>query len=425
LHNGKAVPPERGGQVAAFWAHKAHRFLALRCGRRFGKTDFDKTVACDAATKSKSIGWFAPDYKRLSEAYNEIATILKPVRLASSKVDGVYRTITGGRIDFWTLEDPDAGRSRKYHGVVIDEGAFTKPNMMATWEKAIKPTLLDYGGWAIASSNTNGIADDNFFYAICHEPKYGFADCHFTTFDNPFLPEGELAKLQAENHPLVFKQEYLAEFVDWSGVQFFALVDCLENGEPVAYPAKVDAVFATIDTAVKTGKDHDATAVVYWSYSKVGRDRPQLVILDWDVVQVEGSLLEAWLPGVYKRLEELAAATGARAGSLGAFIEDKASGTILLQQAKRRNWRATAIDSKLTSLGKDERAINVSGYVYRGQVRLSAFARDKVSIYKGRTANHFMKQVFGYRLGIKDQEDDALDCFCYGIAVGLGNVGGF
>ncbi len=62
---------------------------------------------------------------------------------------------------------------------------------------------------------------------------------------------------------LVYAQEYLAEFVDWAGVGFFAREKLLSNGEPVPYPARCDAVFAVIDTASKTGTEHDATAVTF------------------------------------------------------------------------------------------------------------------------------------------------------------------
>jgi hypothetical protein len=61
----------------------------------------------------------------------------------------------------------------------------------------------------------------------------------------------------------------------------------------------------------------------------------------------------------------------ARKGWLGAWIENKGSGSILIQQAQRRGWRAHAIESKLTDVGKDERAISVSGYVYRDMVKFS------------------------------------------------------
>jgi hypothetical protein len=109
------------------------------------------------------------------------------------------------------------------------------------------------------------------------------------------------------------------------------------------------------------------------------------MILDWDIAQIEGALLETWLPMVFDRLEELARVCGARYGSAGALIEDKNSGTILLQQALRRDMPAQAIDSKLTALGKDERAINASGYVFKGNVKYTDHAFHKTVIHKGRS----------------------------------------
>jgi hypothetical protein len=71
-------------------------------------------------------------------------------------------------------------------------------------------------------------------------------------------------------------------------------------------------------------------------------DLRRLVILDWDIVQIEGALLETWLPSVFETLEELARGCRAR-GGWTAFIEDKNSGTILLQQARRRGLPVTPI----------------------------------------------------------------------------------
>ena len=149
-------------------------------------------------------------------------------------------------------------------------------------------------------------------------------------------------------------------------------------------------------------------------------------ILDWDIVQIEGSLLETWLPTVFQNIEHWAAQTNASAGaSMGAWIEDKSSGMVLLQQCKRRGWPARPIESRLTSVGKDERAISVSGYVYRGLVKMTEHAYNKTVNYKGQTANHFRKQVNGFRVGIKDQQDDLADAFCYAVALALGNSEGF
>jgi hypothetical protein len=155
--------------------------------------------------------------------------------------------------------------------------------------------------------------------------------------------------------------------------------------------------------------------------------RISLFILDWDVVQIEGAMLETWLPQVFARLEELAQLCRARRGSIGAFIEDKNSGTILLQQAWRRQLRVYAIDSKLTGMGKDERAISVSGYVHRELVKYTDRAFEKTVIYKRHSRNHLLDQVESCRIGdqANDREDDLLDTFCYGIALALGNSEGF
>ena len=44
----------------------------MRCGRRWGKTALDVTEACDAAAKGQYVGWFAPEYKLLAEAYRRL-----------------------------------------------------------------------------------------------------------------------------------------------------------------------------------------------------------------------------------------------------------------------------------------------------------------------------------------------------------------
>jgi len=418
------LPTFHADQVRAY--RMKSRFKAVRCGRRWGKTILGETVACDGAIKKQSIGWFAPAYKYTAEVYNDIDEILRPVKLRSSKTEGVYRTRSGGHIDFWTLENQDAGRGRKYHGVVIDEGAFAGKDMMSTWQRAIRPTLLDFGGWALVLSNTNGEDPENFFWRICNEPEHGFREYHAPTHNNPHLPAEEVEKLIRENHPLVYRQEYLAEFVDWAGVAFFSRASLLVNDQPLPLPMKCDAIYAIIDSATKTGKDNDGTAVTFFALNK--HDLYPLQIVDWDIVQIEGAVLETWLPTVFQRLEELAKACGARMGSLGVWIEDAASGMILLQQARRRNWPARPIDSKLTSVGKDERAISVSGYVYQGKVKFTAPAYEKTVNFKNVSRNHLLSQIVGFRVGDKEaakRPDDLLDTFTYGVAIGLGNAAGF
>lgn len=433
------LPILHSGQVKAYHTKGRHR--AIRCGRRWGKSAFGTTISADSAGKGQLVGFFAPDYRRLSEIYRDNLGILEPIKVAASHNE-IIRCTTGGQIEFWTLEDENAGRSRKYHKVIIDEAAFTKPNMIDIWERSIEPTLFDYSGEALVLSNTNGIDEDNFFWRICNIAKYGFGQYHAPIHDNPLIPmklpgetdeahqvrrAQEFARLVDSKPPLVYQQEYLAEFVDWSGSAFFALDKLLNNGKPASTPALCDYVFAVIDSATKTGKEHDGTAVTYFSFNEHFAGSAPLTVLDWDITQIEGALLESWLPNVFRRLEELSRATHARAGSVGVFIEDKASGMVLIQQAQRREWPVHAIDSKMTSLGKNERAINVSGYVFQGKVKISEYAFAKTTIYKEVSRNHLVSQVVGFRVNDndRDREDDLLDTVCYGIALALGNSEGF
>jgi hypothetical protein len=448
------TPPKRlslgtlhAGQVKAFLALRGHRFKALRCGRRFGKTDFAKTWIKEGLVQGFECAWLAPQHKTWSEVYSETASALAGLVEHTSKTAGVMKFKTGGRLDFWSLENSIAGRGRRYHRIVIDEAAFAKDgdnktdgSTMEIWEKSIKPTLYDFGGEALVCSNSAGKNPDNFFYNICTDAQYGFKEHHAPTMGNPMLPKRMQsesveewlvrrdrfqADLIKENDPLVYAQEYLAEFVDWSGVAFFSREKLLDQGQPVPFPTHCDGVFAVIDTASKTGTDHDATAVTYFAIDRYSGF--PLIVLDWDIAQIEGAILETWLPSVFRRLEELARLCGARNGAVGAWIEDKSSGTILLQQAHRRNMGAQAIDTKLTAMGKDERAISVSGYVHKGQVKYSDHAFNKVAIYKRKSRNHLLDQVESFRIGDKDsdREDDLLDTFCYGISIALGNSEGF
>lgn len=317
---------------------------------------------------------------------------------------------------------------------MIDEAAFAKANLAVIWEQAIEPTLLDYstllyGGKCLIVSNTNSIDADNFFYMICETqvPKWKFAQFHAPTSNNPYMPPSRLAELKATKHPLVWQQEYLAEFVDFSGVSFFERDKLLLDGKPVPMPQGVESVFAVIDTAVKEGKEHDATAVGYFALMPAWFDTYKLVCLDWDLVSVDGAMLEVWIRDVFAMLEHLAKSCKAVYGSSGAFIEDANSGSILLQQCALRGWPAEALPAILTMKGKDARAINASSPVYCGKVKFSENAYEKTSTFKDTTRNHMLSQISTFRVGDKDaakRSDDLLDVFTYAVAITLGDTEG-
>ena len=119
------------------------RFNVLSCGRRWGKTMMSVQLAVRTALSGKPAGWFAPSYKLLSDAWDQMTEVLHPLiaaRIAEANKSERQIRICGTVIDFWTLERPNAGRGRKYARAIIDEAAIAR-NFREDWTRAIRPTL--------------------------------------------------------------------------------------------------------------------------------------------------------------------------------------------------------------------------------------------------------------------------------------------
>ena len=237
------------------------RFRVISAGRRFGKT----MLACNwlammpgGAISGKPVAFFSPTYKLLLDVWTDMERTLKPIIRKANKTEMRIELITGGKVDFWTLEDPDAGRGRKYTRIVIDEAAHAR-YLKDAWERAIAPTLTDYQGDAWFISTPNGI---NYFHELYQrgvtcEPDW--QSWHMPTTVNPFISAEEVARYRTELPELVFRQEYLAEFVTFGA----GLVkpDMIQVG-PVH--AGLPVVLG-VDLAISEKQGADYTAIVAMS----------------------------------------------------------------------------------------------------------------------------------------------------------------
>src|SRR5664279_3655146 len=97
------------GQINAYRALGPHRFGALRCGRRFGKTDLAKSWIKQGLLQGEACAWFAPQHMLASEVYADLARDLYPLMVAGNRGAGTLKLQTSGRVDFWSLERPIAG----------------------------------------------------------------------------------------------------------------------------------------------------------------------------------------------------------------------------------------------------------------------------------------------------------------------------
>jgi hypothetical protein len=191
---------------------EAQRFNVLSCGRRFGKSALAINLCSETAIQAQPVGYFAPTYKLLEGTYKECLNTLEPI--IKKKHDNQFiELITGGSIEFWSLDNPNAGRSRKYKRVIVDEAAFVK-QLWEAWTQSIRPTLTDLIGDAWFMSTPRGKND---FFKLYNRGKGGEANWQSwtkTTYDNPFIDANEINDARKDLPQLAFSQEYLAEFND-------------------------------------------------------------------------------------------------------------------------------------------------------------------------------------------------------------------
>jgi hypothetical protein len=186
------------------------RFNVVACGRRFGKSALATNLLAKPALSGFPVAYFTPTYKLLEPTFNELISILGPA-IKRSHLNNKIELNTGGNIDFWSLENPLAGRSRKYKRAVVDEAAFVK-DLKTSWDEAIRPTLTDFKGDGFFFSTPKGKND---FYKYFNRGKIGeanWASFQMSTYENPFIDPNELDDVKKEIPSIAFSQEYLAEF---------------------------------------------------------------------------------------------------------------------------------------------------------------------------------------------------------------------
>lgn len=237
----------------------ARRFNTVACGRRFGKTAMGIAIAAigwpgnyKGVAQGFDIGWFAPNYKLLDEAWRTAKRVFG-AQDQVARTDAQQHRMelrTGGALDFWTLEDEDAGRGRRYGVVVVDEAAMAR-NLQAAWQQAIRATLSDHEGGAWFLSTPKG---RNYFHglSLLSASKPDWAHHHAPTSANPFIKASEIESAREILPERIFAQEYLAQFLEEGGGVFrrvTAAVDtslddhqntCLDVGDGRAYVIGID-----------------------------------------------------------------------------------------------------------------------------------------------------------------------------------------
>lgn len=284
----------------------------VACGRRFGKTTLGVNRLIGPALEGYPVAWFSPRFKFLTEVWRDFRRLLHPVIAAKNEQDRRIELVTGGVIEFWSLEDPDAGRGRKYRRVVIDEAAMVR-NLEESWSNAIRPTLTDYEGDADLYSTPKG---RNFFWKAYTWGEDGanldWYAVRMPTISNPFIKPAEVEAARTQLPERVFQQEYLAEFLDDAGGVFRGVSYAVDAGrtedEPprarTRYCAGVDLA-RTQDFTVISVFDPNGRQVYFERFNQISWERQIAAIVSAATRYAADVVLDSTGVGdpIFERLE--------------------------------------------------------------------------------------------------------------------------
>ena len=211
---------------------QARRFNWLSAGRRWRKTTMCMSIAVEAALAGQQIVWGAPVYDQVFTGWLE--TQQAAGNVADFNVSRMTATFPGrGAIIYRSLDDPDNVRSKTADGVVIDECGDV---MEAAWYEALRPMLMDTGGWAWGIGTPKGrnwfwrehakARDEDGEAMSWQAPTLGarivgqelVREPH--PLENPDIAWGELLSLWQTMPERSFRQEILAEFMEDAGGVF-------------------------------------------------------------------------------------------------------------------------------------------------------------------------------------------------------------
>lgn len=235
---------------------ESKRFNVVDIGRRAGKTTLGMDRCATRETLPYPVGWFSPSYKMLTEIWRNAERIFQPITLRKSSQDHRLELITGGVLEFWSLDNPDVARGRKYRRVIVDEAAMI-PKLQDAWNYVIRPTLVDFAGDAYFLSTPKGL---NFFWQMWgwgQDPAMAeWASWKMPTMVNPLIASSEIEAMRVTMPERVFAQEILADFIeDAAGV--FRRVREAATAEPVEQGAVGNQYLFGVDF----GKHEDFTVI--------------------------------------------------------------------------------------------------------------------------------------------------------------------
>jgi PBSX family phage terminase large subunit len=209
-------------------ANDNHRFRVVNCGRRFGKTVLarEEMIGVAIAKKGRRVAYYAPTRDDAREImWSMLIKRCEPITNDKNEtlLQIKVRTQDGGEsliaLYGWeSVQERGKGRGLANDFIVMDEVAQYR-NFWVGWEQVLSPTLIDRKGGALFISTPKGF---NHFYDLFNlkDKNKDYSSWHFTSYDNPFLPEEELVREKETKTEDNFAQEYMGDWRKVTGLVY-------------------------------------------------------------------------------------------------------------------------------------------------------------------------------------------------------------
>jgi hypothetical protein len=147
------------------------------------------------------------------------------------KVDRQILLPNGGEVTVRSADNPDTLRGEGLDFVVLDECAFIPE---AAWTEALRPALSDREGGAIFISTPKR---RNWFFRLWQSGLSSngagmWASWQFPTVSNPHINPDEIEAARKTLPFDIYRQEYLAEFLEGEGAVFRNIMACMGAPDP-------------------------------------------------------------------------------------------------------------------------------------------------------------------------------------------------
>ena len=203
------------------------RFKVVVSGRRFGKTFASiASLAKHAAQPNSKVMYVAPSYRMAKQiVWEDLKEMLREKNWIK-KINESELTITlvnASIIMLRSVDNPDSIRGLGLDHVVIDEAADVS-RLDETWNAVLRPTLSDRDGSALIISSPKG---RGYLYDLYQNEQRlpDWKSWQYTTVQGGNVSAEEIATAKEQLDERTFKQEYLAQWVDYSGLIYYAFGD--------------------------------------------------------------------------------------------------------------------------------------------------------------------------------------------------------